>query len=120
MTSVVEKKLLMDGGKSAPAAGDAPGEDGDDESDVESRPSVPFNFAQMTPEVYKDIPHRTGAKAIIDLTASDGLVCLSQGVSDFGICHNSSHIAALTHHLQSKVFGLLAAELVLASRTMGT
>ena len=114
----------MGDGKSALEIADTPGEDGGEESDVESRPSaaekarsqadkVSFNFMQMSPELYEEILHRAGAKAVIDLTASDGvlaLACLSKGVPYFGICHNSLHLAALTRRLQSQVFRLLADE----------
>jgi len=124
MMPVAEKKILMGAGKSALEMADTPGEDGGEESDVESRPSaakkarsqadkVAFNFMQMLPQLYEEILHRTGARAVIDLTASDGvlaLACLSKGVPYFGFCHNSSHVAALTRRLQSQVFGLLADE----------
>ena len=124
MMSVAEKTLLMSDGKSDLEIADMPGEAGGEDSDIESRPpvakkarsdddKVPFKFMQMTPELYEEILHRAGARAVIDLTASDGVLavaCLSKGVPYFGICHNSSHVAALTMRLQSKVFSMLADE----------
>ena len=81
------------------------------QQNVDSDPSVsaniPFNFSQMTPELYEEVLHRAGAKGVIDLTASDGvltLVCLEKTMPYFGICHNALHAAALTRRLESRVF----------------
>ena len=118
MMSVAEKAVLMGGGKSAPQVGDTLGEDSSEELEDDRCQTtgsqtdiVPFNFMQMVPDIYAEILDVFGAKAVIDLTASDGvlpLLCLSRGVPYFGICHNTSHVAALTRRLQWKVSGVLA------------
>ena len=123
LMTVAEKRVLMGTAVEPLAPTDTPGEDGSQFDDIEQsaakRPrrgdheTVPFNFMQMIPEVYDEILHRTGAKAVVDLTASDGvlaLTCLQSGTPYVGFCHNSLHVAALTRRLQSKVFAMLTNE----------
>jgi len=125
MMTVAEKRVLMGEGRAPLDLVDCRGEDGDDGDEVDlhqsaaKRPKrgdqemVPFNMSQMLPELYAEILHRTGAKAVIDLTASDGvlaLACLAAGTPYLGICHNAQHIVALLRRIQSQVFGQLSDE----------
>lgn len=73
-----------------------------DDSEVE-----PMNFEQMLPEVYGEILYRAGAKAVVDLTCSDGVLaaeCLALSIPYIGMCFSSSHAAALGARLSSLVF----------------
>ena len=123
LMTVAEKRILMGTSVEPLAPTDTPGEDGSTFEEVEQsaakrqrrgdHETVPFNFMHMIPEVYDEIMHHTGAKAVVDLTASDGvlaLTCLQAGTPYFGFCHNSLHVAALTRRLQSKVFAMLSNE----------
>ena len=126
MMTVAEKRVLMGAGRAAVDAADIPGEDACDLEDIPGvagaqsaakkhrkgdHDMVPFNFKQMIPDLYDEILHRTGAKAVIDLTASDGvlaLACLAAGTPYIGICHNALHATAMKRRLQSQVFQKLS------------
>ena len=109
----------MGEGRAALDLVDCPGEDGDDGDDADRRQSaakrhkrgdqemVPFNVNQMIPKLYDEIMHRTGAQAVVDLTAVDKVLsmsCLAAGTPYVGMCHNAKHAAALLRRVQSQVF----------------
>jgi len=67
----------------------------------------PMNFEQMLPEVYGEVLYRAGAKAVIDLTCSDGVLaaeCLTLSIPYLGMCYSPQHAAALGARLSSVVF----------------
>jgi hypothetical protein len=51
-------------------------------------------------------------KAIIDLTATDGLAltCIDLGIPYLGICHTSNHVECLKSRLISAVFDMFTVE----------
>lgn len=78
-----------------------PSQDRDDD-DVE-----PMNFDQMLPQVYGEVLYRAGAKAVIDLTCSDGVLaaeCVALRIPYLGLCFTAAHAAALDARLASVVF----------------
>ena len=73
-----------------------------DDTDIE-----PMNFDQMVPKVYGEILHRSGAKAVIDLTCADGALaaeCVAQNIPYLGVCFSAAHAEALNSRLAAVVF----------------
>jgi len=67
----------------------------------------PMNYHQRHPELWLEILFRFNVKAVVDLTASDGVlaqVCCQERVPYVGLCHGSEHASALQSRLNATTF----------------
>ena len=67
----------------------------------------PFNYHQRHNELWLEILFRFNVKAVVDLTASDGVlaqVCCQERVPYVGLCHSSGHASALQSRLNATTF----------------
>ena len=98
-----EKKPLL--GQASVMELARPGADG---SDARSDDGIePFNYQQRHPSVWQEVLYRFNVKAVVDLTASDGvlaLVCCQERIPYVGLCNNALHASALQSRLNATVF----------------
>lgn len=99
------KRRLM--GEARTAGSSLEASDADSGAATADAPTEPMNFESVVPAIWEELLHRVAAKAVVNLTESDGVlatVCLLSGVPYLGVTYGAAHSEALLARLAKVMF----------------